>query len=204
MGKHVDGCWGSDVLMDNHLSSLDQVRSGNGIVFELCHWVTRNAIFHCPRPLCLDCVVDYAHSGGVVDVNRCRWLQVSKLLKDKSYYLCFLCVEKESSRFSFSSQCCNEFENGASDMDCAIDEYWLSVSWNATKEEVNCLHNCMPWGHWGRRHQSVHWGSCLKLYTWFLHRGISTCSQGIGWHVQGFLQLGHSVVWKYLIMPLEW
>jgi hypothetical protein len=35
--EHVDGCWGSDALMDNRISSLDQVGSGNEIVCGPCH-----------------------------------------------------------------------------------------------------------------------------------------------------------------------
>ncbi len=65
----------------------------------------------------------------------CRRLRVSKFFEYK-WYFCFVCVEKECSKFSFSGLCCNEFENGASDMDCTIDEYWLRVSQNTTKEEV--------------------------------------------------------------------
>jgi hypothetical protein len=34
MGEYVDECWQSDVLMDNHLSSLDQVGGRNGIVLD--------------------------------------------------------------------------------------------------------------------------------------------------------------------------
>ncbi len=45
MGEHVDECWQSDVLMDNPLSSLDQVGSGDRIVFGLCRQVTRNTAF---------------------------------------------------------------------------------------------------------------------------------------------------------------
>jgi hypothetical protein len=36
IGKHVDVCWLSDVLMDNHLSLLDQVGSRNRRVTGLC------------------------------------------------------------------------------------------------------------------------------------------------------------------------
>jgi hypothetical protein len=86
MGKHVDGCQQIDVLMDNCLSSLDQVGSGNGIVFGPCCQVTRNTAFPLP-------VIDYAHSGGVANVNECRWLQVSEFLEDKLFYLNLLCVE---------------------------------------------------------------------------------------------------------------
>ncbi len=69
---------------------------------------------------------------------------MSKFLEDKSYYLCFLCIKKECSKFNFSGQCCNKFENGASDMDCAIDEYPLSVLQNATKKEVHaCTTACL-------------------------------------------------------------
>jgi hypothetical protein len=100
--------------------------------------------FHCPWPLSLDCVVDYAHSGVVVDVNGCRWLRESEFLGDKSYYFCIMCIRKECSKFSFSSRCCNEFENGASDIDCAIDEHWLSVLQNTIKEEViACTTSCL-------------------------------------------------------------
>jgi hypothetical protein len=42
MGKHVDVCQRSDVLMDNHLSSLDQVGSRNGRDSGICHQVTRS------------------------------------------------------------------------------------------------------------------------------------------------------------------
>ncbi len=45
MGKHVDECWQSVVLMDDCLSSLDQVGIRKGIVFGLCRQVTRNTTF---------------------------------------------------------------------------------------------------------------------------------------------------------------
>ncbi len=55
-----------------------------------------------------------------------------------------LCIEEECSKFSFSGQCCNKFENVASDMDCTIDEYRLIVLQNATKEEVTaCTTSCL-------------------------------------------------------------
>jgi hypothetical protein len=41
MGKHVDECQQSDVLMDDCLRPLDQVGSRNRIVLGLCHQVTR-------------------------------------------------------------------------------------------------------------------------------------------------------------------
>jgi hypothetical protein len=47
-------------------------------------------------------------------------------------------------KFSFSSRCRNQFENGAGDMDCAIDNDWLGVSWNTTEEEVSsCTTACL-------------------------------------------------------------
>jgi hypothetical protein len=53
MVKHVDVCQRSDVLMDSRLSSLDQVGSRNGRVFELRRRVTRSRAF----PLLLTVVV---------------------------------------------------------------------------------------------------------------------------------------------------
>ncbi len=69
---------------------------------------------------------------------------MSEFFEYKSYYLSFLCIEKECSKFSFSGQCCNKFENGASDMDCAIDKYRLRVLQNTTKEEItSCMNLCL-------------------------------------------------------------
>ncbi len=60
------------------------------------------------------------------------------------YYFSFLCIEKQCTKFSFSSRCRNQFENGASDMDCAIDNDWFGISWNATEEEVSsCTTACL-------------------------------------------------------------
>jgi len=66
----------------------------------------------------------------------CRRLWVSKFFEDKTYYFSFLGIEKQCTKFSFSSRCRNQFENGAGDMDCAIDNDWFGVLWDATKEEV--------------------------------------------------------------------
>ena len=74
----------------------------------------------------------------------CRQLWVSKFVEDKAYYFSFLYIEKQCTKFSFSSQCRNQFENGAGDMDCTIDNDWFGVSWNATKEEVSsCTTACL-------------------------------------------------------------
>ena len=53
MVKHVDVCPLCDALMGNRLSSLDQVGSGIGRVFELCRQVTKSSAF----PLLLTVVV---------------------------------------------------------------------------------------------------------------------------------------------------
>ncbi len=201
MGKHVDGCWWSDVLMDNCLSSLDQAGSGNGIVFWPCRRATRNTTFPLPMTIvswvCCWICPQWCCCW-------CEWVQVSKFLKDKSYYLCFLWVEKECSKFSFGGRYCNKFEYGASDMDCAIDEYWLSVSRNADKEEAaTCTTVCLGGTEAGgiRMYVQDHVWSTIPD---FLHWGASTCSQGIGSHVEEFLQLVNFVVWQWLVMPLEW
>jgi hypothetical protein len=74
----------------------------------------------------------------------CRRLWVSEFLEDKAYYFSHLCIEKECTKFSFNSQCCNQFENGAGDIDCAIDNDWFGVSWNTTKEEISsCTTSCL-------------------------------------------------------------
>ena len=51
IGEHVDGCQRSDVLMDNHLSSLDQAGSENRIGFGPCCQVTRNTTFPLPKTI---------------------------------------------------------------------------------------------------------------------------------------------------------
>ena len=53
MVEHVDVCPLSDALMGNRLSSLDQVGSRIGRVFELRHRVTKSSAF----PLLLTVVV---------------------------------------------------------------------------------------------------------------------------------------------------
>ncbi len=69
---------------------------------------------------------------------------MSEFFEYKSYYLSFLCVEKNYPKFSFSGQCCNKFENGVGDMDCTIDYYQLRVLQNTTKEEViSCTTLCL-------------------------------------------------------------
>ncbi len=74
----------------------------------------------------------------------CRRLWVPEFLKDKAYYFSFLCIEKQCTKFSFSSQCRNQFENGAGDMDCIIDNDWFGISWNTTKEEIaSCMTSCL-------------------------------------------------------------
>ena len=91
-----------------------------------------------------DHIVDDADSGGVVNVYGGKWLWVPEFLKDKAYDLGFLCIEKQCTKFSFSRQCSNKFENGAGDMDCTINDDWFGVSWNASKEEIaSCTTTCL-------------------------------------------------------------
>ena len=56
-----------------------------------------------------------------------RWLWVSEFFEDKAYDLSFLCIEKQCTKFGFSSRCSNKFENCAGDVDCAIDDDWFSI-----------------------------------------------------------------------------
>ncbi len=106
--------------------------------------------FHALDRCCLILLLS-AHSGGVVDVYGGRRLRVSKLLEYKVYYLSFLCIKKECPKVSFSGWRCNKFENGAGDRDCTIDDYWLRVLQNTTKEEVtSCRTSCLGGTEVGR------------------------------------------------------
>ena len=59
-----------------------------------------------------------------------------KLVQGKTKDFGFLGIEEEGSRFGFSGGYSNQFEDGASDVNCAIQFDWITVDGYTAKEEI--------------------------------------------------------------------
>ena len=46
-------------------------------------------------------------------------------------------IEEESSQFRLGGRCGDEFKDCACDVDGAIEFDWVTIDWNAAKEEVS-------------------------------------------------------------------
>jgi hypothetical protein len=59
-----------------------------------------------------------------------------KLVQGKMKDFGFLGIEEDGSRFDFSGGCSNQLEDGASDVNCAIQFDWITIDGYTTKEEI--------------------------------------------------------------------
>jgi hypothetical protein len=83
-----------------------------------------------------DSVIDNANSSSVVNVYWCWWLQMPKLVQGKTKDFGFLGIEEEGSQSGFSSGCSNQFEDGASDVNCTVQFDWITLNRYTAEEEI--------------------------------------------------------------------
>ncbi len=76
-----------------------------------------------------------------------------KLVQGKTKDFGFLGIEEEGSQFGFSGGCSNQFEDGASDVNCTVQFDWITIDGYTVKEGNNHQHGC---GHAGQR-DTKHW-----------------------------------------------
>ncbi len=92
--------------------------------------------FHGTGALAFDCIFDDADGGSVVNVNRCRWLWVSKFGKSEMEDFGLLCVEEEGTQFGFGGKSSDKFEYNTCDVNGAVEFDRVAVDGETTKEEV--------------------------------------------------------------------
>jgi hypothetical protein len=131
--------------------------------------------FHGAGALTLDSVIDNANCSSVVNVYWCWRLWMPKLVQGKTKDFGFLGIEEEGSHFSFSNGCSDQFEDGASDVNCAIHFDWITLDGYTAKEEIA---TSTAAGTRGREIQSI------RMYV-ENHIGctVSNCSIRMGPHV---------------------
>ncbi len=75
-----------------------------------------------------------------------------KLVQGKTKDFGFLGIEEEDSQFGFSGRCSNQFQDGASDVNCTVQFDWITVNGYTAKEEIT---TGMAAGMQGREIQSI-------------------------------------------------
>ncbi len=75
-----------------------------------------------------------------------------KLVQGKMKDFGFLGIEEEGSEFGFSGGCSDQFEDGASDVNCAIQFDWITINGYTAKEEIT---TSTAVGMQGREIQSI-------------------------------------------------
>jgi hypothetical protein len=83
-----------------------------------------------------DSVIGNANVSSVVNVYWCWRLLTPKLVQGKMKDFGLLGIEEEGSHFGFSGGCSNQFEDGASDVNCAVQFDWITVNRYTAKEEI--------------------------------------------------------------------
>ncbi len=91
---------------------------------------------HGAEALAFDGIVDNANGGSVVDVNRCRWLWVSKFGKSVTEDFGLLCIKEGGTQFGFGGGSSDKFEYSTCDVDGAVEFDRVAVNGETTKEEV--------------------------------------------------------------------
>jgi hypothetical protein len=102
--------------------------------------------FHGTGALSFDSVIDNANGSSAVNVNWCWRLWMPKLVQGKTKDFGFLGIEEEGSQFSFSGGCSIQFEDGASDVSCAIQFDWITVNGYTAEEEITTGTAASRWG----------------------------------------------------------
>jgi hypothetical protein len=118
------------------------------------HVVFRRIIthFHGAGALPFDSVIDNANGSSVVNVYWCWRLWMPKFVQGKTNDFGFLDIEEEGSQFGFSGGCSDQFEDGASDVSCAIQFDWITVNRHTPEEKIT---TGMAAGTRGREIQSI-------------------------------------------------
>ena len=86
--------------------------------------------------LTFDSVIDNANGSSVVNVYWCWQLWMPKLVQGKPKDFGFLGIEEEGSQLGFSSRCSNQFEDGASDVNCTVQFDWITLNRYTAEEEI--------------------------------------------------------------------
>ncbi len=86
--------------------------------------------------LAFDGVVNNANCGSIIDVNGSRRLEMSEFFEAYPHDFGLFCIEKEGTKFGFRCRGSNELEDYAGDVDSAVDEDRVAVTWNAAEEEI--------------------------------------------------------------------
>jgi hypothetical protein len=102
--------------------------------------------FYCLQSLAFDGVVVDADCGSIIDVNGSRRLGMSKFFEAYLHDFGLLCIEKEGTEFGFPCRGSNKLEDYAGDVDSAVDEDRVAITWNAAKEEVATSATLCLWG----------------------------------------------------------
>ncbi len=93
-----------------------------------------------------DGVVDNANCGSIINVNGSWQLGMSEFFEAYPHDFGLLCIEKEGTKFGFRCGGSNELEDCAGDVDSAIDEDGVAITWNAAKEELSPIATLCLWG----------------------------------------------------------
>jgi hypothetical protein len=96
--------------------------------------------------LAFDGVVDDVGSGSIINVNWSWQLGMSEFFKAYPHDFGLLCIEKEGTKFGFRCKGSNKLEDCAGDVDSAVDEDRVAITWNAAKEEVATSAILCLWG----------------------------------------------------------
>jgi hypothetical protein len=83
-----------------------------------------------------DGVVENADCRSIINVNGSWWLGMSEFFEACPHDFGLLCIEKEGTEFGFRCRGSNELEDCAGDVDSAVDEDRVAVTWNAAVEEI--------------------------------------------------------------------
>jgi hypothetical protein len=99
------------------------------------------------------------------------------------------CALRMSAQFQLQQLMLQQFENRSGDMNCAIDDYQLSVTWITTKEEVtSCTISCLEGTEVGgiRVYIEDHVGSpisdfCIRVHPHVVKELVHTCKGFFSW-----------------------
>ncbi len=94
----------------------------------------------------LDGVVDNSNGSGVVDVYWCWQLWMAEFIRGEAQDFRLVGIEEQGAQFGFSSRCSDELEDGASDVNSVVKFDWITINWDATKEEVSTSSTACTWG----------------------------------------------------------